>query len=147
MAPIRVSQSPPVNRRKFTVSVGPKEFSYVKFQRSTPDHLPQLVSLFSPQQVSPFARTRTTTTNRQTSLLARSDGHVLVFVMKHPRERRVNLIHILQEPVLAELWVGQGLCERLGTSLHEVLVLGSSPVEKWCSSIDSISFLAKYAVL
>ena len=31
---------------------------------------------------------------------------------------------ILEEPLLEELWVGQGLCEGLDISLHEVVVLG-----------------------
>ena len=36
----------------------------------------------------------------------------------------VIVIHILEEPLLEELWVGQGLCEGLDTSLHEVLGVG-----------------------
>ena len=31
---------------------------------------------------------------------------------------------IVEEPLLGELWLGQGLCEGLDTSLHEVEVLG-----------------------
>ena len=45
-------------------------------------------------------------------------------VMKHLLERGVIVIHILEEPLLGELWVGQGLCEGLDISLHEVVVLG-----------------------
>ena len=44
--------------------------------------------------------------------------------MKHFLERGVIVIHILEEPLLGELWVGQGLCEGLDISLHEVVVLG-----------------------
>ena len=47
-----------------------------------------------------------------------------VCVMKHLLERGVIVIHILEEPLLGELWVGQGLCEGLDISLHEVVVLG-----------------------
>ena len=45
-------------------------------------------------------------------------------VTKHLLERGVIVIHILEEPLLGELWLGQGLCEALDTSLHEVVVLG-----------------------
>ena len=45
-------------------------------------------------------------------------------VMNHLLERGVIVIHILEEPLLGELWLGQGLCEGLDTSLHEVVVLG-----------------------
>ena len=61
---------------EFALSVGPTEFYSVRFQRSAPDHLPQQVTLFSPQRVSPVVRTRTTT-DRLTSLLAGSDRQVL----------------------------------------------------------------------
>ena len=47
-----------------------------------------------------------------------------VCVMTHFLERDVIVIHILEEPLLGELWVGQGLCEGLDISLHEVVVLG-----------------------
>ena len=47
-----------------------------------------------------------------------------VCVMKHFLERGVIVIHILEEPLLGELWVGQGLCEGLDISLDEVVVLG-----------------------
>ena len=46
-----------------------------------------------------------------------------VCVMKHFLERGVSVIHILEEPSLGELWLGQGLCKGLGISLHEVVVL------------------------
>ena len=41
-------------------------------------------------------------------------------VVKHLLERGVIVIHILEEPLLGELWVGQGLCEGLDASLLEV---------------------------
>ena len=47
-----------------------------------------------------------------------------VCVMKHLLERGVIVIHILEEPLLGELLVGQGLCEGLDISLHEVVGLG-----------------------
>ena len=47
-----------------------------------------------------------------------------VCVMKHLLERGVIVIHILEEPLLGELLLGQGLCEGLDISLHEVVVLG-----------------------
>ena len=40
--------------------------------------------------------------------------------MKHLLERGVIVIHILEEPLLGELWVGQGL----DISLLEAVVLG-----------------------
>ena len=47
-----------------------------------------------------------------------------VCVMKHLLERGVIVIHILDERLLRELLLGQGLCEGLDISLHEVVVLG-----------------------
>ena len=47
-----------------------------------------------------------------------------VCVMKHLFERGVIVIHILEEPLLGELLLGQGLCEGLDISLREVVVLG-----------------------
>ena len=48
-----------------------------------------------------------------------------VCVMKHLLVRGVIVLHVLEEPsLLGELWVGQGLCEGLDVSLHEVVVLG-----------------------
>ena len=44
--------------------------------------------------------------------------------MKHLLERGVIVIHNIVEPLLRELWVGQGLCEGLCISLHEVIVRG-----------------------
>ena len=46
-----------------------------------------------------------------------------VCVMKRFLERGVIVIHILEEPLLRELWVGQGLCGGLDISLLEVVVL------------------------
>ena len=45
-------------------------------------------------------------------------------IIKHLLERGVIVIHILEEPLLGELLLGQGLCEGLGISLHEVVVVG-----------------------
>ena len=53
-----------------------------------------------------------------------------VCVLKHLLERGVIVIHILEEPLLGELWVGQGLCEGLDISLHEVEVLGLTTCEE-----------------
>ena len=39
-------------------------------------------------------------------------------------ERGVIVLHILEEPLLGELWVGQGLCVGLDVSLLEVVGLG-----------------------
>ena len=36
----------------------------------------------------------------------------------------VIVLYVLEEPLLGELWVGQGLCVGLNVSLHEVVVLG-----------------------
>ena len=47
-----------------------------------------------------------------------------VCVMKPFLERGVIVIHILEEPLLGELWLGQGLCKGLDIRLHEVVVLG-----------------------
>ena len=47
-----------------------------------------------------------------------------VCVMKHLLERGVIVIHIREEPLLRELWRGQGLREGLDMCLLEVVVLG-----------------------
>ena len=47
-----------------------------------------------------------------------------VSVMKHLLERSDIVIHILEEPLLGDLLLGQGVCEGLDISLHEVVVLG-----------------------
>ena len=44
--------------------------------------------------------------------------------MKHLLERGVIVVHILEKPLLGKLWLGNGLCEGLDTSLLEVVVLG-----------------------
>ena len=46
------------------------------------------------------------------------------FVLKHLLQRGVIAVHILEEPLLTELWLGHGLCEGLDISLHEVVGLG-----------------------
>ena len=47
-----------------------------------------------------------------------------VCVIKHLLERGVIVIHVLEKPLLRELWLGQGLCEGLDISLHEVVGFG-----------------------
>ena len=42
----------------------------------------------------------------------------------HLLERGFIVIHILEEPLLGDLWLGQGLCEGLDVNLLEVVVLG-----------------------
>ena len=44
--------------------------------------------------------------------------------IKHLLERGVIVTHILEEPLLGELLLGQGLCEGHNISLHDELVLG-----------------------
>ena len=48
-----------------------------------------------------------------------------VCVMKHLLERGVIVIHIIEEPLLRALWLGQGLCE--GIEIHEEVGLVSGP--------------------
>ena len=45
-------------------------------------------------------------------------------IIKHLFERDVIVIHMLEEPLLGELLLGQGPCEGLDASLDEVVVLG-----------------------
>ena len=70
-----------------------------------------------------------------------------VCVVKHLLKRGVIVIHILEEPLLGELWLGQGLCKGLDISLHEVVVLGLIN----CGEVGLVSgvhlFQVKYAVL
>ena len=47
-----------------------------------------------------------------------------VCAAKHLLERGVIVVHVLEEPLLGELLLGQGLCERLDIKLHEVVVFG-----------------------
>ena len=44
-----------------------------------------------------------------------------VCIVKHLLERGVIVLHVLEEPLLGELWVGQGLCVGLDVSLLEVV--------------------------
>ena len=53
-----------------------------------------------------------------------------VCVVKHLLERGVIVIHILEEPLLGELWLGQGLCKGLDISLHEVVGFGLTTCEE-----------------
>ena len=43
---------------------------------------------------------------------------------KHILEQGVIVLYVLEEPLLGELWVGQGLCTGLDISLLEVVGLG-----------------------
>ena len=43
---------------------------------------------------------------------------------KHILECGVIVLHVLEEPLLGELWVGQGLCVGLDVSLLEVVGVG-----------------------
>ena len=70
-----------------------------------------------------FGHGRRRLTDRQAFSLGVIDMYS-VCIVKHLLERGVVVIHILEEPVLGELWVGQRLCEGLDISLHEVVVLG-----------------------
>ena len=47
-----------------------------------------------------------------------------VCIVKHILERGVIVLHILEETLLGELWVGQGLCVAVDVSLLEVVELG-----------------------
>ena len=47
-----------------------------------------------------------------------------VCIVKHILECCAIVIPILEEPLLGELWVGQGLCVGLDINLHEVVGLG-----------------------
>ena len=76
----------------------------MRVQRLAPALFPKQVSLFSQQLVSPFFRTRTTTTDQQTSLLAGSDRHVLGV-------RYVNTALKVVEEVQQELQEIEGECE------------------------------------
>ena len=47
-----------------------------------------------------------------------------VCFVKHILECGVIVLHVLEEPLLGELWVGQGLCVGLDVSLLEVVGVG-----------------------
>ena len=49
---------------------------------------------------------------------------------KHILECGVIVLHVLQEPLLGELWVGQGLCVGLDVSLLEVVGVGLTTCEE-----------------
>ena len=53
-----------------------------------------------------------------------------VCFVKHLLERGVIVIYVFEESLFGELWVGQGLCEGLDISLHEVVVLGLMTCEE-----------------
>ena len=95
-------------------------------QHSAPDHLSQQVSLFALQRISPFAPdTDDDDADRLTSPLAGSDRHVYsVCFAKHILECGVIVLYVLEEPLLGELRLGQGLCVGLDVSLLEVVGVG-----------------------
>ena len=70
-----------------------------------------------------FGHGRRRLTDRQAFSLGVIDMYS-VCVMKHILECGVIVLHVLEEPLLKELRVGQGLCVGLDISLHEVVVLG-----------------------
>ena len=76
-----------------------------------------------------FGHERRRLTDRQAFSLGVIDMYS-VCVMQHLLERGVIVIHILEEPLLGELLLGQGLCEGLDISLHEVVVLGLMTCEE-----------------
>ena len=47
-----------------------------------------------------------------------------VCFVKHILERGVIVLHVFEEPLLGELWVGQALCVGLDVSLFEVVGVG-----------------------
>ena len=70
-----------------------------------------------------------------------------VCVMKHLLERGVIVIHILEEPLLGELLLGQGLCEGLDVSLLDVVGVGLITCVEVGFVRRPISLLAEYTVL
>ena len=96
----------------------------MRFQRLAPDHLVQHVALFALHgSLRSLRHGRRRLTERQAFSLGVIDMYS-VCVMKRLLERGVIVIPILEEPLLGELWVGQGLFQGLDISLHEVVVLG-----------------------
>ena len=115
-------------------------------QRLAADQSIQQVAPFALQQAAPFFLTQTTTTDRQTSLLPGSDGHVLGVLREASSRVRVIVLDVLGKPLLAELWVGQGLCMGLDMSLFDVVGAGLTTCEPIGVVKESIFFQAKHAV-
>ena len=93
-------------------------------QRLAPDQLIQQVAPFALTTGRPRSlRHRRRLTDRQAFSLGVMDMYSVCFV-KHIIECGVIVVHIVEEPLLGELWVGQGHCVRLDISLHEVTVFG-----------------------
>ena len=52
-----------------------------------------------------------------------------VCIVKHVLERGVIVLDVLGKPLLGELWLGQGLCERLDVSLLQIVGVGLTTCE------------------
>ena len=110
-------------------------------QHLAPDQLVQQVAPFALQQVAPFARhgRRRRLTDRQAFSLGVIDMYSVCFA-KHILECGVIVLQVLEEPLLGELWVGQGLCVGLDVSLLEVVGVGLITCEEVGSSRDPYPF-------
>ena len=82
-----------------------------------------LLTSFHNRSPCSFGHGRRRLTNRQAFSLG-VIRHVLGVRYEASPRARVIVIHILEEPLLGELLLGQGLCEGLDISLHEIEVLG-----------------------
>ena len=93
-------------------------------QRLAPDQSVQQVALFILQRIAPFARTQTTT-DRQTSILAERDRHVLGVLREALSSSAVSSYSASsRNPCLENCGAGQGLCVGLDRSLLEVVGVG-----------------------
>ena len=86
------------------------------------DHLVWPVALFALQRISPFARTRTT--DRQTSLLAGSDKHVLGVRYEASLRARCHRNPHLRGTVARGTVAGSWTLIELDVTLHEIVRLG-----------------------
>ena len=94
-----------------------------------PDYLAQQVAPLSLPQVAPFFRTQRTTTDRQTSLLVESGGHVLGELHAAYPRVRLHRTRRPRETLLGEWRGGQELCVGLDVSLLEVAGVGLKTCE------------------
>ena len=93
------------------------------FDNGLPRSLVAICHHFDNGSLRSLGHGRRRLTDRQAFSLGVIDVYSMC-VMKHLLERGFIVIHTLEKPLLGELWVGQGLCEGLDISLHEVVVLG-----------------------